>query len=316
MCTALTYKTSDHYFGRNLDIERGYGESVVITPRNFGFDFRYTKPLITHYAIIGIATVFNNYPLYFDATNEKGLSIAGLNFPKNAVYGEYVNEKENIAPFELIPYILGSCENIADVKAKFNQISIIHCNFSENLPVTPLHWLIADRECSITLECTKEGMMIFDNPFGVLTNNPTFDFHLTNMNLYMNLHEGASENRLSSALPFENFSLGMGAWGLPGDFSSASRFVKTVFVKQKSVCDGDEKESVSQFFHILQSVAMPKGCVLMPNGEYEYTRYSSCCNTDTQTYYYQTYYNQTVRNVEMSSADLNGNRLYIYPMED
>ena len=315
MCTALSYKSKNHYFGRNLDVERSYNESIVITPRNFGFDFRFANPMNTHHAIIGMAAVFDNYPLYFDAVNEKGLSIAGLNFPNNAVYGEYVSEKENIAPFELIPYILGSCENIADVKSKLNKINIIHCNFNDNLPSTPLHWLIADRERAITLENTKDGMRIFDNPFGVLTNNPTFDFHLQNINSYMHLHEGANENRLFPALPIENYSLGLGALGLPGDFSSASRFVKAVFVKQKSVCGGSEKESVGQFFHILQSVAMPMGCVLMPNGEYEYTRCSCCINTDTQTYYYNTYHDQTVRKEELNSVDLNGNKLTVFQIE-
>lgn len=309
MCTAISYKTKDHYFGRNLDVEKDYGESVVITPRNFGFDFRFAKPLHSHHAIIGTAVVYDGFPLYFDAVNEKGLSMAGLNFPKNALYGSFLSTKENIAPFELIPYILGSCENAADVKAKLSKINIIYCDFSEQIPTTPLHWLISDKNSSLTLECTKDGTKIFDNPFGVLTNNPTFDFHLQNINSYMHLHGGIAENKLSPALPFENHSLGTGAFGLPGDFSSISRFVKAVFVKENSVCDGEEKESVSQFFSILQSVAMPKGCVKTSDGKFEYTRYSCCINTDTQTYYYSTYYDRTVRKAELSAADPNGNRL-------
>lgn len=316
MCTAVSFKTKQHYFGRNLDLERGYGEGVVITPRNYPFSFRYVPSLEKHYALIGMAAVAEDYPLYFEAINEKGLSMAGLNFPKNAFYQEYAEGKENVAPFELIPYLLGNCENIEEVKASLENINVINYSFSDGLPVSPLHWLISDKEESVTLECTREGMKVYDNPFGVLTNNPTFDFHVINMNHYMGLHEGFTQNTVSSKLTLENYSLGMGALGLPGDFSSSSRFVKTVFVKEKSVCDGSEKESVNQFFHILQAVAMPKGCVLAKNGEYEYTRYSCCCNTEEQIYYYTTYQNSMIRKVSMYEVDVEGAELYQYPVEE
>lgn len=309
MCTALTYKTRSHYFGRNLDLEKGYAERVVITPRNYPFTFRYEGQLNSHFAMIGIATVVTDYPLYFEATNEMGVSMAGLNFPGNAYYPPYAEGKINIAPFELIPYLLGLCESVDDVTNKLKNLNVVNCNFSEGLPVSPLHWLISDRKKSVTLECVEEGMKIHENVFGVLTNNPPFDYHVSNMNNFMHLHNGAAENKISNEIPMENYSLGMGAIGLPGDFSSASRFVKTVFVRDNSICDGGETESVNQFFHILASVAMPRGCVKTPNGEYEYTRYSSCCNTDTQVYYYTTYNNPTPNIVNMHDVDLDADKL-------
>ena len=315
MCTAVSYLTNHHYFGRNLDLERGYGEGVVITPRNFPFSFRHVPALPSHYAMIGMAAVVNDYPLYFEATNEASLSMAGLNFPGNAHYYDPAEEKENIAPFELIPYLLGLCGTVEEAVRKLDTIHVVNTSFSEGLPVSPLHWILADKTRSITLECTKDGMRIFENPFGVLTNNPTFDFHLHNINNYMGLHEGFAENRLSSSLPLDNYSLGMGALGLPGDFSSASRFVRAVFVKEKSVCDGSDRSSVNQFFRILQSVSMPKGCVLAKNGDFEYTRYSSCCNTDTGVYAYTTYENMSIRSVDLHSADLDGSTLTQHPIE-
>lgn len=316
MCTAVSYQTRQHYFGRNLDLERGYGEGVVITPRKYPFQFRYAAPYDQHYALIGMAAVAENYPLYFEATNEKGLSMAGLNFPENAFYEAYTHGKENVAPFELIPYLLGRCGTVGEVKERLDAVNVVNCSFSDQLPVSPLHWLISDRECSVVLECTRDGQKIYDDPFGVLTNNPTFDFHVNNMNNYMGLHEGLQSNTLSAALPLENFSLGLGAVGLPGDFSSSSRFVKTVFVKEKSVCDGSEEESVNQFFHILQAAAMPKGCVMTQSGEYEYTRYSSCCNTDTQVYYYKTYENSTIRSVDLHAVQLDGSKLQYASMAE
>ena len=107
----------------------------------------------------------------------------------------------------------------------------------------------------------------------------------------------------------------MGALGLPGDFSSSSRFVRAFFVKEKSKCSGEDKESVNQFFHILQAVAMPKGCVLAHNGDYEYTRYSSCCNTDTQVYHFITYDNFNIRSVDMHSIDIDDSKLSYYSID-
>lgn len=308
MCTAISYKTKDSYFGRNLDLERSYREGIVITPRNFNLSFRNVPPLKTHYALIGMAAVVNDYPLYFEATNEKGLSMAGLNFPDNADYKEIDKSKNNVSPFELIPYILGQCADINEAKSLLSEINIAKINFSEELPLSPLHWLISDREKSVTVESVKEGLNIYGNPYEVLTNNPTFDYHLTNINNYMGLNECLAENRLCDK-ELKNHSLGLGAFGLPGDFSSVSRFVRAVFVKEKSVSGESEEESVSQFFHILASVSMPKGAVMTSEGEYEYTRYSSCCNADKGIYYFTTYDNSTIRSVNMNEADLEGKDL-------
>lgn len=316
MCTAISYETKDHYFGRNLDVEGSYREGVVITPRNYVFHFRYEQELTGHYSMIGMATVVEDYPLYFEATNEKGLSMAALNFPGNAFYYLYEDGKKNIAPFELIPYIIGQCSSTEEAEELLKEVNVVHCDFRKDIPLSPLHWMISDRDRSLVLECTEEGMKVYENPYGVLTNNPTFEYHRENMHHYMRLHEGLSENSLSPSLPLKNISLGFGAMGLPGDFSSSSRFVKAVFVKEKSICDGTEKESINQFFHILQSVAMPKGCVRMGNGAFEYTRYSCCCNTDTQVYYYNTYYNSLIRKVELSSSDPEESKLQIHPIKE
>ena len=309
MCTAITFKTNDFYFGRNLDVERSYNERVVVTPRNFELKMRCVEPLKIHYALIGMATVIDDFPLYFDATNETGLSMAGLNFPDNADYKPKNEKLKNITPFEFIPYILGKCKNITEVKKELKEINLVNLNFNDDLPLSPLHWIISDKNKSLTVESVKEGLKIYKNPIGVLTNNPTFPYHLMNLNNYMSLHEGASENNFSENIEFENYSLGLGALGLPGDYSSASRFIKATFVKFKSKSGSSEKESVNQFFHILDSVAMPKGCVLVRDGEYEYTRYSSCCNVDKGIYYYKTYDDFNIKKIELSSFNLDDAKL-------
>ncbi len=310
MCTAVSYKTKDHYFGRNLDLERGYDERIVITPENYVFSFRYMPSLERHYSMIGMAAVINDYPLYFEATNSEGLSVAGLNFPENSVYNDFCQGKDNITSFELIPYILAKCANIKQARLLIANLNIVSDAFSDDLPTSPLHWIISDKDKSITIESTVNGLNIYDNPFGILTNNPPFDYHTHNINNYMNLNESALENRLGASLELKNYSLGMGALGLPGDFSSASRFIKAVFLREKSVCDKSEEGSVCQFFHILDGVAMPYGCVMTPKGEYEYTRYSSCCNTDKGIYYFKTYNCPVPKSVRLNDYNLNSSKLF------
>lgn len=314
MCTAICYRSNNVYFGRNLDLERGYGEKVVICPRYYEINMRCVKPIQSHYGIIGMAAVIDDYPLYYEATNEKGLSMAALNFPENAFYYRYLNEKDNITPFEFIPWILAQCACIDDAKALLNKINLINIDFSRQLPLSPLHWIISDKKSSIVLEPMKEGFKIYDNPFDVLTNNPPFEFHKTNVSNYMELGAGCASSQFKESIPVKNYSLGMGALGLPGDFSSASRFIRALFVKENSVSDNTEESNVNQFFHILNCVAMPKGCVCASDG-YEYTRYSSCCNADKGIYYYTTYDNLEISAIDMYNVDLNQSNLYTYEVK-
>ncbi len=314
MCTAITYNTKDHYFGRNLDLEYSYKETVTITPRNYPFKFRKVNDINNHYAIIGMSYVANDYPLYYDAINEKGLGMAGLNFPQNADYKEEQDNKDNIAPFEFIPWILSQCANIKEAKALLNKINIAQINFSEELKASPLHWIIADKESSITVESVKEGLKIYDNPVGILTNNPPFDYHMINLNNYMSLSIEQPINNFSKKLNFDIYSRGMGALGLPGDLSSASRFVKATFTKMNSISGDSEQESISQFFHILGSVEQQRGCVHMKDNEYEITIYSSCCNMDKGIYYYKTYENSQITGINMFKEDLDSTKLINYDL--
>ena len=314
MCTAITYKTKDHYFGRNLDLEGSYGETVTVTPRNYPFPFRKMGTMQQHFAMIGMAHISDGYPLYYDATNEKGLSMAGLNFSENAEYKPYCALKDNVASFELIPWILCQCATVAEAEKLLGRINLLQEDFSPELPPTPLHWIISDPERSITLEPLKSGLRIYDNPVGVLTNNPTFDYHMFNLQNYMTLSNNPPKNTFAQGMELKAYSRGMGAMGLPGDYSSMSRFVKAVFVKMNSVSGNSEEESVGQFFHILRSVEMPRGCVELKKDLYEITVYSSCCNTGRGIYYYTTYENSGVCAVDMYRENLDGNKLIAYPL--
>lgn len=309
MCTAISFKTKDHYFGRTLDLEYHYNESVVITPRNFSFPFSEN-----HYAIIGIATVIDSYPLYYEATNEVGLSVAGLNFPGNAFFHPVDKNKINVAPFEFIPYILTQCHNISEAKALLEKINIADIDFRPDLKASPLHWIISDKNESITVESVKDGLKIYENPIGVLTNNPPFDWQITNLANYINLTAEEPKNSFAPSEKICTFSKGMGAVGLPGDLSSVSRFVRVAFTKLNSVCGESEAESVSQFFHILGAVEHTKGVVHLGDSKYEITVYTSCCNTDKGIFYYTTYENPQISAVDMHKENLDSDTLTAYPL--
>lgn len=314
MCTATTYKTKDFYFGRTLDYEFSYGDEVTITPRNYCFHFREKDDINNHYAIIGMAHVLDDYPLYYDAINEKGLGVAGLNFVHNACYKEKIDGKDNIAQFEFIPWILSNCTTVSEAKELISKINILNVSFNDKLPTAELHWIISDSSESITVEAIKDGINVYDNPVGVLTNNPPFDMQMMELNNYMNLSAKDPENNFAKGLELNRYSRGMGAIGLPGDLSSQSRFIRVCFTKMNSISGDSEEESVSQFFHILGSVDQQRGCCDLGDNKYEITIYTSCANTNKGIYYYTTYDNHQITAIDMHKENLDGDKLIRYPL--
>ena len=242
--------------------------------------------------------------------------MAGLNFVGNAFYTEPAEGKDNVAQFELIPWILGQCTSVKEARVLLERICITNTSFHESMPVSSLHWIIADQDEAITLESVREGIKIYDNPVGVLTNNPPFDRQLAGLNRYMGLSAKQPKNTFGGAneLPLQAYSRGMGALGLPGDLSSESRFVRVSFVKMNSLSGDSESESVSQFFHILGSVDQQRGCCEVKEGAYEITIYTSCCNASKGIYYYTTYENHQITAVDMNKEDLDAKKLIRFPL--
>lgn len=234
-----------------------------------------------------------------------------LEMPFNA---KPVSGKENIAQFEFIPYILGKCANINEAKNLLASINLTDTPFSEKLPTAQLHWIIADENGCVTVESMADGLHIYDNPVGVLTNNPPFETQMFMLNNYMSLSPKQPQNTFSNGLALNSYSRGMGALGLPGDLSSASRFARVAFTKMNSISADSENESVSQFFHILGSVDQQRGCCEVSEGKYEITIYTSCCNTTKGIYYYTTYNNHQISAVDMRKENLDSTELMRYPL--
>lgn len=308
MCTAIA---QGRFFGRNLDLEYGYNEQLIVTPRHLPLQYRRAKTLLSHYAIIGMATVDQGYPLYFDAVNEKGLAMAGLDFPGNAYYAPEQRNRTNIAPFELIPWVLSQCSTVKETKNLLAETHVADIAYSEKFPQAPLHWIVADQEGSIVLEPMRDGLKIYDNPVGVLTNNPPFPYHMDHLAGFQQLSAGTQQHNIES-LNLIPYGGGMGAIGLPGDFSSPSRFVKCAFVKLHS--SSAQADPVTQFFHLLDTVAMPAGAVRVRGDQNEITRYSCCCDLTEGIYYYVTYGNRRIQAAKLYDQAIDGSALICFQL--
>ncbi len=312
MCTALALHANGLYFGRNMDISYSFNEAVVCMPRNYPLTFK-KESIDSHYAMIGTAYVSDNYALYADAMNEYGLCMAGLNFKGFAHYEPYREGHLNIAPYEMIPYFLGVCRSVSQAKKLMKDLVIMDIPFSNRLPLAPLHWMLSDAKESVVIEQTKEGLKVHDNPVGVLTNNPTFDFHLHNLSNYMQCRTSEHENTITQAIVVPSLGHGSGGLGLPGDTSSPSRFIKTVFLSSHATLK-EETFNLQQFFHILDGVKVVHGSALTNEGVADYTTYSCCMDTINDIYYYRTYAYPQLNAVRFHKDSLSEN-LLIYEVE-
>ncbi len=285
MCTAIS---KDGFWGRTLDLDGSRGEEVVIMPRRFPIRFRCEADMAQHPAIIGCALVNEGVPLWFDAVNEYGLAAAGLNFPEYAEYLEPKVDKINLASFELIPFVLSKCRNIREATELLKHCNITPDSVAPSLPATPLHWLIADSEDCIAVEPTAGGLMVYNNPFGVLTNSPPFPVHRDAVML---------NPRLTPSFAAE----------LPGDWSSESRFLRALFAKKYTAGNG-----VSDFFHIMDSVSVPLGC-----GKQDWrTVYTCCTDLERGDYYFTTYENREIKKISLGFANVNSDSLAVFSMRE
>ena len=303
MCTAISMLGSRHLFGRTLDLEMSLGEQVVITPAHFSFGSFSTK-----YSIIGAAIVRDGVPLYFDGMNEKGLCAAALNYPDHAFYNEEKAGMLNTPSFDLLPLILGLCENAAEVRELLGKINITDTPFSDDLRPTPLHWLIADKDLALCAEPDRCGLSVYDDPYRVLTNSPPFPYQRLRLCDYMALSPEPPENKLCPKAPLSPYSRGLGAMGLPGDYSSTSRFIRALFALEHTRSDS---EAISDFFHIMDTVVVPSGAVIAENGRAVRSVYTCCADANDLTYYFTTYGCRSIRGVRLTNKS---KELLCFPM--
>ena len=308
MCTGVRFSDDkgNMYFGRNLDWSEGYGQKVVITPRKFSYDSAFLGTMSPKQgAIIGMAIVAENVPLYFDCANEAGLGVAGLNFPGYAAYASAAIEgKTNVAAYEFPLWVAMNFATVDEVEKALKEVAIVAKPLNDQLPVSQLHFIIGDGKRSIVVEYTENGMEVFHNSVDVLTNQPGYGWHEENLRNYMNLFPQmppAIKWRGTTVKPFGSGSL---MRGVPGDYYSPSRFVRIAYLNTHYPMKTTEEENVSRLFHTLTGVAMIDGAAEMADGKCEMTIYTGGYSAASRTYYYNTYENPAITSVAMKDYNL------------
>lgn len=321
MCTGLTLVTKDgeHLFGRNMDIEFTFGQAVGIIPRRYEYINMSTGVKEkTRNAIIGMLTIMDGHPMLADGCNEKGLAIAGLNFPGyNYNEPELVRGKINIPAYDFMLWVLSNFDDLNSVKEKVNSVNLMDTQINEKAPAPTLHWIITDKTGeSIVVEHTKLGLKVFDNKVGVLTNSPTFDWHETNLRQYMGMHADQASETTWGTQKLNPLGVGVGSVGLPGDFTPASRFVRAAFLRHFALDNCKDEVDISEFYHILNNVAMVKGSVRTSQHKDDITVYSSCMNLEKGIYNYNTYENNQINAIDMNKENLDAKEIKLFAYKD
>lgn len=317
MCTGLALETKDglHLFGRNMDIEYSFNQSIIFIPRNFKcVNKSNKKELTTKYAVLGMGTILDDYPTFADGMNEKGLGCAGLNFPVYVSYSkEDIEGKTNIPVYNFLLWVLANFSSVEEVKEALKNANIVDIPISENIPNTTLHWMISDiTGKSIVVEQTKEKLNVFDNNIGVLTNSPTFDWHVANLNQYVSLRYNQVPEFKLGDQSLTALGQGTGLVGLPGDFTPASRFVRVAFLRDAMIKNDKDSIDLIEFFHILNNVAMVRGSTRTIEEKSDLTQYTSCMCLEKGIYYYNTYENNQINAIDMNKENLDGNEIKTY----
>ncbi len=318
MCTALNIRTAEDkvLFGRNMDLAYDFHQRVLILPTNYQYEDKVTGNTVTnHTAIIGIGTIIDNHATFADAMNTKGLACAGLNFDGYAYFEKKpVEGKLNLAPYDFIQWTLSNFETVEQVKKAIQDIELVDVPLNSKTPVPTLHWMIIDKSgTSIVMERTMEGIKVHDNPVGVMTNNPTFDWHLTNLNEYLYLSPEHHQKTMWSDKELVSLGIGSGTLGIPGDFASVSRFVRIAYLRAHTPVLEEDDEAISQFFNMLDYVKMVKGGVTTQEGLSDMTIYTSCMDLIEGVYYYRTYGDNRIKVVDIKKEKLEGSEPINYP---
>ncbi|WP_070041396.1 linear amide C-N hydrolase [Robinsoniella peoriensis] len=311
MCTAMTMQTAEGetFFGRTMDFSFTLDPELFLVPRNYVWsNTKKSAKIYNQYSFIGIGQDISDL-IFIDGVNEMGFAAAALYFPGYAHFETAVLpevKKISIAAIELVNFLLGMCASVSQAESIMHRIRIIGVEDSLTNSIAPLHWMITDKSGkSMVIECTKSGIHLFDNPIGVLSNSPDFEWHMTNLRNYMNVSPHQSEKEQWGEVVLSPFGQGSGAIGLPGDYSPPSRFVRTSFQKSNTPIPSSGSEAVITAFHIMEGVSIPKGVVATHRGTDDFTQYTAFMNVNTGEYFYKTYYNSQIMTAKLYRDEFN-----------
>lgn len=303
MCTSVIYENQNNEFflARTMDFSIPLSGKPIFIPKDFVFyKAQSKKTFSSSYHFVGAGRLVDEY-VFGDGVNEKGLSVASLYFSDDAVYQEPKNMNElQLAPHDVVAWLLGTCETVAEVTSKIKEISIV----AEVSPVIngvlPLHWLVADKTgASIVIEPVKQGLEIYENTVQVMANSPSFPWHLTNLNQYPMLSNISAPSSNYHEFIAKGNGAGSGAVGLPGDYTSISRFVRIAFMNQYCEKGQTPEESINIISRMLSAVYIPKGVKLKSNGAIDYTQFTSFMDLERSSYVINYYENNRFLQIDL-----------------
>lgn len=321
MCTSLTYQNEEKtkFLARTMDFAFELEAEPIYLPKGYSFKSEADSNTLykNKYAFLGAGRKLEGY-LFADGLNEKGVSICALYFSDYAKYSDSIEEdKINIAPHEFVAWVLGNIGSVSDLRKDINKLNVVSIKNSLLGIIVPLHWIVADKSGeSIIIEMTEKGVSIYDNAARVMTNSPDYPWHLANLNHYSFL-----SNKVKSPSTFFNYKpavgeLGNGAVGLPGDYTSESRFIRTVFNSQFTEVVNDTTSTINSLFHTLFSVNIPKGVKMKIDGTFDYTQYTSIMDITHLDYYMTTYQNISPLKVSLNAELLAAEEPITFSLKD
>lgn len=294
MCTGVFTKTKDgtYLLSRTMDFVFPLEPSPLFIPRGFEWQAAVKKASFnTQFGFVGAGRLLGDTYFVADGVNEKELSVAELYLPGEVYYAEHpINNKVNVAPHELILWLLGTCATIEEVEGKLADLHIVSAMIPELNIVTPLHWILTDLtgRC-VVIEPTEEDLSIKENKIGVMTNTPCLEWHIENLRNYLHVRPKQYEPVRFGEYIANPFSQGTGTTGLPGGFTPPERFVRAAFFKEHIEEAENEEQGVYNHYHILSTVRIPKGIVVTAADTVDYSQYVGTMCNNSKTYYYSAY---------------------------
>jgi len=243
-----------------------------------------------------------------DGLNEKGLYVGLFYFPGYASYADVSkdNAKRAMAPHEYGNWLLGNFATVEGVKANFDKVALVPTVVDAIGMPAPVHFVVHDASGkSVVIEPVNKTLKIYDDPLGVLTNAPTFDWHMTNLRNYVNLTVDNVPPLNLGGITLAQLGQGSGLRGLPGDFTPPSRFVRAVAFTQSALPSNTVGEAVLQAFHILNNFDIPYGAVRDVQGgrmHAESTTWTAASDLKNLRWYFKTYGDQSIHRVDLAKA--------------
>jgi choloylglycine hydrolase len=297
--------------GRTLEFGFDLKSDVIVIPKgariigstpNGSHGISYT----TKYGMLGANAV--GLPVIIDGINDQGLYAGIFYFPGYASYPDASEENATraMAPHEYANWILGNFATIDEVKAHFDKVVLVPVVVEAIKRAPPVHFVIHDRSGkSGVIEPVDKTLKIHDNPLGLMSNAPAFDWHMTNLRNYINLTATNVPPVDLDHLKLAQFGQGSGMHGLPGDFTPPSRLVRAVAFSQAALPSKTARETVLQAFHILNTFDIPIGAVREDHAgavDTDYTLWTSVADLKNLKWYFKTYNDQSIRAVDLAPA--------------